>query len=428
MNMKIALTLSLLATSFCVAGNVYSASPAVIAYESLPHLVKSRNENVQAAQSSLQAKEVRTGFFSRSFLPSISAKFGGEEYRGGSAYAAPQGYWKIESRLNLFRGGRDLQEGKIREEEAKAAGAELQGEYAEELKLARQTYWKLVAVNQVLAQRKEGLIKNQSSLKAAQRRAGAGTASAADTLQFELHDTLLRQDLKKLELERDLLKNRLSVAIGQDDHKNIEVEKDFPHPPDHLLVWPALELGKNSSVAFLQSKERIEKMGQSQARSWWMPKIDAYASYGLPSLGDEYALALRREKEWVAGLSLGIDLGEGLEARNLGQAKSFEAVAQQKRVSYRIREVIAADHELRHDLELLHELLHDADKDITKAEKFLKLTQAEYIRGVKNGPDMLSAFQRYYDFLQRRTDLYREFHETQAELLALLSIDTLGTK
>jgi len=401
----------------------FAATPEVISYDSLPGLVGSRNENVQAAQSSLKAKEKRTGSFTRSFLPSLSVEVGGEEFKAGRDAAARRENWKVSGELNLFRGGRDRLEGKIREEETLGARAELQKDYADELKVARQTFWKLVAVNQILAQRAEGLEKNKTSLKAAQKRAGAGTATAADTIQFELHDTLLRQDLKKLELERDLLRNRLSVAIGRDDHEGFVVPKEFPHPPDHLLVWPALDLERNASVAMLRAKERAEQLGISKANYWWMPKIDAYANYGLPSLSEEYTRALRFEKEWVAGIRFGLDFGQGVEARNLGQAKTFEAEAAQKRASRRIREAMAEDHELRHNLTLLHELLHDADADIKKAERFLKLTELEYTRGVKNGPDMLGAFQRYYDFLQRRTELYREFHGTQAELFALLATD-----
>ncbi len=98
-----------------------------------------------------------------------------------------------------------------------------------------------------------------------------------------------------------------------------------------------------------------------------------------------------------------------------------DAEALKRRAAHKERETIAMDHELRHDLSLMHELIHDADKDVTTAEKFLKLTEDEYRRGVKNGPDLLGAFQQLYDFRQRRTDLYRNYYETYAELQALLA-------
>ncbi|MCM2282655.1 MAG: hypothetical protein NDI61_12500, partial [Bdellovibrionaceae bacterium] len=64
--------------------------------------------------------------------------------------------------------------------------------------------------------------------------------------------------------------------------------------------------------------------------------------------------------------------------------------------------------------------IHDADRDVDRAAQFLKLTRNEYNRGVKNGPDMLGAFQKFYEFKDRRISLLREYHEAHAELTALM--------
>lgn len=398
-----------------------TASAAKIAFEDLEGLVRNKNDNVQAAQFSFQSKEARTGYLVRSFLPSVSAQMGGEEFKGGAEPKQTREYWQVEANLNLFRGGRDLVESSIRKEETLKAQHELLGEYAQELKVAQQAYWRLVGTNQILAQKKASLAKNEESLSAARKRAGAGTATAADALQFELFATTLKQEIKKLELERDLLKNSLSVSIGRDEHEDLEVGGEFPHPEDHTLEWPALDPESSPSVAALKSQETIAGLGHAQAKLWWMPRVDAYAGYGVPALSDEFTRALSREKEWVAGIKIGLNIGEGFEGFYNSRSKAFEAASQEKRKKHHLRELVAKDHELRHDLKLIHDLMHDADADVKKAERFLALTRNEYNRGVKNGPDMLGAFQRYYEFQQRRTDLYREFHETKAELTAILA-------
>lgn len=419
--MKTCLKPSLLSISFFFLANASLAAPRAVSYDDLPKLVKERNENVQAAQASLSAQEKRTGHFARSFLPGVSAEVGSESHKAGTDPKAQREYWKIGASMNLFRGGRDHLEEQRRQESVKAAQAESYGEFAKELKEARQAYWKLVAANQLMAQREESLKRNEENLKAAKRRASSGQASSADTLQFELHQTTLKQELKKLSLERDLLRNRLSVAIGWDEHESIEVPSQFPHPSEQSPLPEELQPEKNLDVMQLRAKERVESLAAGRASRWWAPSLDLYADYGIPSLNDEYSLALRRDKEWTAGVRLAINLGDGFDARSEASAKTLEATAQERRMRHRIREAVAQDHELRHDLKLLHELIHDADQDITKAEKFLKLTEQEYARGVKNGPDMLSAFQRYYEFMQRRTELYRDFHESTSELLALLA-------
>jgi outer membrane protein len=392
-----------------------------IRYDDLPRLVREKNENVQAAHSTLKAQDERTGRFTRSLLPSLSAQIGTEEFKTGADESQTQEFWKLEARINLYRGGKDRLEDEIRKTHVSAAQSDFSREYNQELKEARQTYWKLVAIARIITDRKEGSERNEANLKSAKRRAGAGVATAADTVQFELQKTLLNQDLKKLQLQQDLLKNRLSVAIGLNEHETFVIEDNFPHPDEGPLNVADMKAEDQLDVKILKARAEGERLRRKQNSKWWQPRLDLYSSYGLPSLSEEYTRALRRDREWAAGVRVGFDLGQGIEDRSEARAKEWETQAASQRASHRAREAVASDHEVRHDLKLLHELIHDADRDIEKAERFMKLTEGEYSRGVKNGPDLLEAFQKLYEFRQRRTELYREYHESKAELISLVA-------
>lgn len=407
-----------LMSSICLA-----QTAKTIHFEDLPKLVRERNDNVRAAEIIHQAQKERSGYLTRSFLPKVSATAGHEKYQIGSDPSENQGYWMVEGRVNIYRGGRDKLESEVRHSNEKIAKYEFTRDYQSELKEARRSYWKLVSVGKLIKDRKEALKANENYIKSSRRRTGAGISTNADTLQFELHRTMLQQDIKKLTLEQDLLRNRLSVAIGWDEHETINVAEDFPHPPDNKPDVPPLKPEANTSLQIAAAQEKRERARSKQGKSWWLPHVDIYSSYGVPSLSDEHVLAVRKETEWTAGVQIGIDLGAGLETRNEGRAKELEAKAERLKSKHRQREVTAADHELRHDLILLHELIHDADRDISRAETFLKLTYSEYNRGVKNGPDLLEALKGLYEFRERRTSLYREYHETQSSLLELMAHD-----
>ncbi len=391
-----------------------------IAFDDLPRLVRDKNENVQAAQSTLKAEKKRTGYLMRSFLPQISADYGGEEFKAGDEQSKRQSYWKVQGEINLFRGGRDSLENSVRETNARIARTQYSSEYQQELKEARQAYWKLIAITKLILDKKEAIEKNEINLKAAKKRTGAGVATSADALQFELKKTMLAQELKQMVLQQDLIKNKLSVAIGINEHENLQLSSEFPHPEDNLKV-ANFNPSQNLEVQTLNEKGVVMGLKRDQASRWWLPRVDAYSSYGLPSLKDEYDRALKKDNEWVAGVRVSINLGESFEMQSDAGARLQDAEALKRRAAHKERETIAMDHELRHDLNLMHELIHDADKDVTIAERFLKLTEDEYRRGVKNGPDLLGAFQQLYDFRQRRTDLYRNYYETYAELQALLA-------
>lgn len=401
---------------------ITNAADRMISYEEISKFIKERNENVQAAKAILSAQRERTGYLARSFLPQVSGSLGTEEFKTDSDLSERKNYWKLKGHVNLYRGGRDKLENAIRKSNEKRAHAEYAVEINHALKEARESYWRLIETSLLIADRKEALARNESYLNSSKKRAGAGVATSADALQFELHRTILNQELKKLILEEDLLKNRLAVAIGFDDHKNLRVVSEFPHPPEEIQI-PDQDSNDNIEVQRLKAIETTEGLRRSQASRWWLPTLDVYSVYGVPQLSEDYAQATRQDHEWTLGIVLTLDLGEGFEGHYEGNAKNYETLAAQKRAAHRSRKVQAIDHELRHDLKLFHELIHDADKDVDKSETFLKLTQSEYSRGVKNGPDLLEAFKQLYEFRERRINLYREYYISQTELLALTERD-----
>ena len=392
----------------------------LIRFSELRELIETRNENVKAAQSTLSAQNERTGALVRSILPRLSARLGAEEFKSYSNPPNRLSYWRIEAFLNVYRGGRDGLEDDLRNSNVRRAEGELKLERNRELLEAQRTYWQLVGIKKLLVDRRDELARNEANLKSIRRRTGAGVASSADLAQFELQKTIIVQHVKRLELEEDVLKNRLSVALGRDAHEDIQVESEFPKPEARLSVT-GLVPEKNAEVSVMRELENTERIRGSQANRWWHPRLDVYLNYGIPSLSEDYTRATWRETQWTGGVRLAFDLSDGLDARRDASAASFEADAIQLRTSHRARQVTAVDHELRHDLKIHYELIQDADRDVERAAQFLRLTESDYNRGVKNGPDLLGAVEKYFEIRMRRNELYRDYHVTRAELMALVT-------
>lgn len=189
--------------------------------------------------------------------------------------------------------------------------------------------------------------------------------------------------------------------------------------------YPKVESATNNKVSIStsylivkkqNSLEQIENLKSDQVSRWWWPKLDAYASYYLPSLSEDFAEATAKDKQWMTGVKLTIDLGQGFEDHAEAKARRNEAKAFQNRAAHSIREGKALDHEFQHDLSVLGDLIKNADSDTDLALKFLRLTEDEYNRGTKNGPDLLSATQTYFEFRKKRNEYYRDYLSTEAEL------------
>ncbi len=395
------------------------AAGTEIRFDDLPGLIRARNSKAQASSLAAAAAMERTGYLRRSFLPRISLRAGQESAKVGAADREELGYWSAEARINVFAGGRDQLEERIRRAEADTARTRAGFDLQKELMQARKVYWQLTATLLLIEDVREAIQGNEENIKAARKRVGAGVTTAADAVHFELEKTILVQNLKRLQHEEDVLKNRLSVLIGAREHKDIRVEKRLPHPPEAEFQEREIASEENLEVRLFRRQAEIESLRARQSGRWFWPKLDLYARQGQPSLSDDYTLAVRKETESVAGLSLTLDLGRALDDRADSAAKGREADSLSAGAEHRAREVRADSHELQHDLRLLHELLHDADADVARAGDFLRLTKSEYARGVKNGPDLREAFLKLYEFRRRKIELGLEYQLAKAELEAL---------
>lgn len=391
-----------------------------IAFDDLPRLIGERNKNYMAKRAQVEAQEERTGHLTRSFLPKVSVSIGEEDFRMTSGLRGTQTNWRLGAAINLYRGGRDSLDEDIRHLQVDTAKIDSLIDYHAELRLARTHFWELVALEKLLNHRREELNRNERNLRSAKKKAGSGVSSTADVNQFELYQMDLEERIKKLDHLADVARNQLTLALGLNEHKGILVQSDFPSL-NNVKVEEELEVESQLNVRSQKTKAGIEDLRAKQSGRWWHPEIDAYAYYGVPSLRDDLTPTIREDRETVVGVSMAFDFGQGLEDITEAKARQQEALSRSHRADYIAQQAIAADHEIRHDMRLTAELLSDNEKKIAKARTFLKTTETEYLRGIKNGPDLLSAFRQYYELLDHSIELNRNLMTSEAELQSLVA-------
>lgn len=416
--MRNAFLLALVGASWLNMTPALLASGLVISFEDLPKIVGEKNENFRAARLSIEAQEQRKGHFARSFLPQVSASIGEEDFKMSSGLNGRQTNWRLGAFVNLYRGGRDFIDENIRSVQVDAAKIDSKRTFHQELQLARVAFWDVVAIDKLLLIRREELIKNKENIRSAKLRAGSGLTSKADANQFELYKMELEKRIKQLLHRADIGRNRLAIVLGISDHENLVINGDFrKQKPEETI---SLQVENQLDVRAIRNKARIDNLRANQAASWWHPEVDLFANYGVPSLREDLTPTIRNDRETIIGVRMNFDFGQGLNDLAETRAKNQESASNDLRAAYRAREVTATDHEIRHDMKLTIELLSDNERSIVKAREFLKTTQAEYARGIKNGPDLLAAFRQHYDLRDRAVELHREILTAQAELEFLI--------
>lgn len=389
-------------------------------FEDLPDLIRSGNRHVQAATLLKESAESRTGYLARSYLPHISATGGYETFKTGPYPQTTQPYSVVEANLNLFRGGRDLNEDRYRKGIYRSSNALSEKAYLDELAQARKSYWDLVFQREMLALLRDGLAQNDKNLAAANRRIRSGVATETDRIEFELNQVELDQDLKRAQLAESASKRTLNVLLGFAEDSELTTVLTLPHEHDDALLQEPFDLNLNQNVVVARANQDAASAKMSIANRWWVPSIDVYGSYSQFNLREKDQLAQRDRNEGVVGVKLRIQVFDGLESRTEAVAWRLEAHAHESNAEQTKAELNVMLLNAREKLKTTHELIHSADHTLEKGTQYFSRTLDEYARGVKNSVDVLSASQKFLELRGKTVELKRDHLNAKIELLGLL--------
>jgi outer membrane protein TolC len=397
------------------------AEAIALKFEDLPKLLQERNQTIQGTQLAVQAYEKRTGYLVRSYLPTLQFDGGGEHFQTGSYPSRTEPYAFLETRLNLFRGGKDILEEDVRQSQVKLTQSQAQKTLIEELTDARKTFWILIFQREMIQILKDAFKENDKNLVAAKRRIQRGLTSDTDQLDFEINRDVLNEEIASLEHEVELTQIKLRSFFSWSDEKLIQTSNQIPHDHDEALLRTEIPAESHPEVSWIKANSRVALSQGSQAKRWWTPSVEVYAGYYLFTLRDRDYLDFERRDDRVAGVRLSIPLFDGLQSKAIAsslamQGDALEMQAKQKEKIIQAKFQIAKE-EIKHH----HELTHVAESRIVMGGRYLAKTLSEYDRGVKNSPDVMGALQRQIAFRRRYAEIKRDYQLFKADLLGLLN-------
>lgn len=401
-----------------LVASVVQAQEFKVESKNLRALIMEKNAKVQASVKNKEAAEEKEGYLGRSFLPSLDLHASQEQFKSGRLETQTQPAYGAELKVNLFNGGRDRLEGEVRSLNSQKRGYEAERILSEELEAARNSYWQILYLRDKQAVLKASLESNRQNLAAADRRIRSGVATESDRVEFEMKDVEIRQDLDRTEIEMKSQIRRLGLLIGQEKlDVNSFVEKlnhehDYEgylkhEPKDHEFLVKEYEI----------AAEQGRLLAKKEKRSW-LPTLEAFAAYNQYNQRDKDPADSQDRTESVVGLRLSLSLAAGLESRNEGRSLGKEAEAADSIAKFQQKEVEAHLENEMNELKLLHNQVHEAEENIRRAEKYYRLTQSEYGRGVKNSPDVLGASEKLFETRHKRLEIIRDFQLAKSHVLS----------
>lgn len=401
-----------------LVASVASAQDTKINSQNLRDLVIGKNAKVLAAEKSKEAAEEKEGILVRSFVPSLEVYASQEQFKSGRTATKSEPAYGAELRMNLFNGGRDRLENQVRELNTEKKAYESDRVLSEELEKARNDYWQILYLRDKLEILKGTAEANRQNLGSAERRIRSGVATESDRVEFEMKEVELRQDSQKTQTELQNSLRALGLLVGKDKLAvGSFVEKlDHEHDYETGLKHEAKDhdfLVKENEIQAEQSRLLAKK----EKREWW-PKLEAFAGYHQYNQRDKDSADAQDRTETVLGVRLTMALSAGLEGQREGQARAKEAEASEALANFQKKEIEAHLENEMAELRLQHSQVHEAEENILRAEKYYRMTQSEYARGVKNSPDVLGASEKLFEARHRRLEMIRDFQLAKSHVLS----------
>ncbi|MBL7665623.1 MAG: TolC family protein [Bacteriovoracaceae bacterium] len=389
-------------------------------YDDLETLIKTKNKKVAATNLELSGVEKRLGYLKRSFIPTGEAWVGQEKFETGPYESMNEPMYSLRANLNLYRGGRDSLEEAARKAQKMSMEMQSQQVLQNELFEVRAFYWELVFLKEISKLYENTLELNQNNLSKALKRINSGLATKVDKLEFEISETQLKQDMARIAVSISTSQRRIAALLGVEPETQFETLDLVPHDHDDSTPSQTMDFNLFRDVQFeLANKMDFEARGEILKR-WWTPKVDIYAESMLLNFRERSFYTQNDQIDNAFGIKLTFSF-DGFQDQYDGEALVAKSLAAQFRAEQVKLEIEADFNTAKQELRLIHDLIHEGEKNVEKGAQYLRQTLDEYSRGVKNSPDVLSATLKQLEFKKRFAELRKDYAIAKAQVQSLLA-------
>lgn len=404
----------------CSAAFAHHPNEGSLALDTIIQEALSQNQEIKAAEARFNSVKANSAKSKAAYFPELSleggplrTKYDSEKHSGTAAYAKAE--W------NLFRGGKDSALISKANIEAKRAEAHLQFTKAKIARDSAKIYYEMLFILESLDLKQKAIDMNRDQMKLAKSKKSSGFTSEADVIEFELREATLSSDLKQLQQAQAAKSRELALLIGREGDSSLSVLGHLARQNLSLKKEKLLALVDERNQEILDANAELDSAKKDlwAAKADFLPTIDLAAKYG--KLANEEKV-FTDKNSYSVGLTVNIPIFSGLSTFNGLKASQFESERAEIQSTKEQRRARAEAERLLSALSSLNERLELEEKTLPRSEEYYKITTAEYRRGVKNSPDMVTASERLMEARIRNLEFRKEYQITVLEILSLAGL------
>ena len=358
------------------------------------------NPDLQIAIQRIEQADAQLGVALSAFYPQVSAKVGYEtsnnpaqvfsmivaqrDFNSNSiANINDPGYRQnfrpeIIGKVSLFRGGQDYQNSKAAELGIEAAEFERSSIHNALIQAVTATFYAHLAAIEAQKNAQNAIVAIESELKQTQLKHAAGTVLKSDVLSLEVKLAEAQESQIRATNAIETAKVNLVNLLGLPSQAVFNIASSSIYAPPKLTI-PFNELleqamGQRPEVRAAAKQVEIAQHKVKSAQGAYLPKADAYVSYGQNSQTPGFSSS---KENVTAGVAVEMDIFSGFNTQQqlrTAELKATEAIETERKTKLAVeQEVKIAYLKLQESLARLHV----ADVSVQSAVEALRLVKEE---------------------------------------------------
>ncbi len=373
-----------------------------------------KNQEIKSLENNIEAKQALRNSANSAFYPTLNAVGGLSQNKTDEVPFIEKGYLAyVEGQLNLFRGFRDQSFGRLKEIDFRVSGLDLEAK-------KRELRWQLTEIlsDMIFFHKFENILAEE--LKVAQlqkqmagKKVSAGLTGPVDNLEFELRETEILIEQKQIAQQHLESHQKLIKLFGEDLPDSVLGQIDFSRPDTLMKV--ATQTNIENSIDYkkadlTQSRIEIEK---KEIKADFYPSLDFTYSFGRLSPSDDNPIKFNENRY---ALLLTIPLFSGFDTYYKTKSANLAHQSAERYKLQRLTEIKAELNISKTKMGELISLYEINEKRSIASQKYFDLTLAEYRRGVKNSPDLVSATDRLFVSKKKKFEILKELELLKVKL------------
>ena len=387
------------------------------ALEGLDELSKNlyqKNQEILSLEKNIESKEALSGSSNSMYYPTLNVVGGWGQNKTDDLSTAQKGYLGyVEGKLNLFRGLKDQSISSQKEIDFQISKLELESKKRELRLQLTDIASDMIYLHKIQSTLEEEYKVTQTQKQMAAKKVSAGLTGSVDNLEFELRENEIQIEQKQVFQKHQVVHQKLIKLYGEDIADSELVKLAYSSAENLSKVTDQVKIENTLEYQKVGLSERRAELEKKEIKSDFMPSVDFTYSVGRLTPSEEVPTKFNESRY---AIQLTIPLFSGFETYYKTKAASLSLQSAEKLKFQKRNDINSEFNILKTKMSELSMLFQINEKKLVSSQKYFDLTLAEYRRGIKNSPDLVSATERLFSSKKKQYEILKELEITKVKI------------